>query len=60
MSISSSPGRQLEKMRLKVLQKQLALLNSMRMNLGYMAWEPSFGGSFPKQTYQAIIDEVQK
>jgi len=60
VSQSLSPGRQLEKMRLKVLQKQLAVLASMRQNLLFLSWEPSFGGNFPKASYQAIIDEVQK
>jgi hypothetical protein len=53
-------GERLEKVRGKVLHRQLALLAAMRMNLGYMAWEPSFGGSFPEATYRAIVDEVQK
>lgn len=59
MTVRTSPGRRLEKMRLRVLQKQLALLISMRQNLAFMAWEPTFGGEFPKATYQAIITEVQ-
>jgi len=59
VSQRSSPGRRLEKMRLKVLQKQLAVLTSMRQNLLFLSWEPSFGGGFPKASYQAIIDEVQ-
>ncbi len=60
MSLRSSPGRKLERLRLKVLGKQLALLNSMKQNLAFMAWEPFLGGDFPKKTYNAIIDEVQK
>lgn len=60
MSLAASPGRRLEKMRQKVLQNQLALLNSMRQNLAFMVWEPSFGGDFPKETYQLIINEVQR
>ena len=60
MSIATSPGRILLKRSHKVLQKQLALLNSMRQNLAFMAWEPSFGGDFPKETYQSIINEVQR
>jgi hypothetical protein len=60
MSLRSSPGWKLEKLRLKVLGKQLALLNSMKQNLAFMAWEPALGGDFPKKTYKAIIDEVQK
>jgi hypothetical protein len=49
MSVTTSQGRRLQKMRQKVLQKQLALLNSMRQNLAFMAWEPRFGGDFPKE-----------
>ena len=60
MNIATSPGRMLQKSRHKVLQKQLALLNSMRQNLAFMAWEPSFGGDFPRETYQHIINEVQR
>lgn len=60
MSVSTSPGRLLQKRSHKVLQQQLALLNSMRQNLAFMAWEPGFGGDFPKETYQLIINEVQR
>jgi hypothetical protein len=60
MGVSSSPGHKLQKMRQKVLQKELAILNSMRQNLAFMAWEPSLGGDFPKETYRTIINEVQK
>lgn len=60
MSLPRSPGRMLQKMHQRVLQRQLALLNSMRQNIAFMAWEPSFGGNFPKEAYQRIIDEVQK
>lgn len=60
MSLSSSPGRKLDKSRQEVLQKEIALLNSMRRNLTFMKWEPNFGGDFPKEIYTTIIDEVQK
>jgi len=60
MGISTSPGRMLQKRSHKVLQKQLSLLNSMRQNLAFMKWEPSFGGDFPKEKYQSIINEVQR
>jgi hypothetical protein len=53
-------GKRLEKARNNVLRKQLALLAAMRMNLGYMAWEPSFGGAFPEAAYRALVGEVQK
>jgi hypothetical protein len=60
MKIKSSPGRQLEKMREKLLDQQIAMINSMRQNLVDMDWEPPFGGDFPKETYAAIINEVQE
>jgi hypothetical protein len=60
ISLSLSLSRQLEKMRLSVLAKEVVLLNSMRQNLAFMAWEPRLGGDFPKKTYESIIKEVQK
>ena len=60
MSLRSSPGRKLEKLRQDLLQKQLALQNSMRRNLSFMDWGLNFGGEFPKEIYTSIIDEVQK
>jgi hypothetical protein len=60
MTIKSSPGRQVQKMREKLLDQQVALINSMRQNLIDMDWEPPFGGDFPKETYAAIIDEIQE
>jgi hypothetical protein len=59
-SLKSSPGRRLEKIRLGVLAKEIVLLNSMRQNLAFMAFEPRLGGDFPKKTYEALISEVQK
>jgi hypothetical protein len=60
ITIKSSPGRQLQKMREKLLGEQIVLINSMRQNLIDMDWEPSFGGNFPKQTYVAIVNEIQE
>ncbi|KAF4633790.1 hypothetical protein G7Y89_g4322 [Cudoniella acicularis] len=59
MTIKSSPGRQLKKLRSKLLDQQIPLLNSMRQNLVDMSWEPTFGGDFPKDTYTAFIKEIQ-
>jgi len=55
-----SPGRRLEKARVKVFTKELALLAGLRQHLTFTAWEPSFGGKFPRQQYDTIIHEVQK
>ncbi|KFY46763.1 hypothetical protein V494_00343 [Pseudogymnoascus sp. VKM F-4513 (FW-928)] len=59
MSLSSSPGRKLEKSRQELLQKQFALQNSMRRNLSFMDWGLNFGGEFPKEIYTTIIVEIQ-
>jgi hypothetical protein len=56
----SSPAHKLAHMRHKVLAKQIVMLNSMRQNIGFLAWEPRLGGEFPKKTYQDLVDEVQK
>lgn len=60
MKVKSSPGRRLEKMRHKVLEKQVMLLGSMRANLGFLPWDLKFGGEFPTELYKALVDEVQE
>lgn len=60
MKDKGSPGRRLEKMRHKVLEKQVMLLGSMRANLGFLPWDLKFGGEFPTDLYKALVDEVQK
>jgi hypothetical protein len=60
MTAKSSPGRQLQKMREKLLDQHIILINSMRQNLVDIDWEPPFGGDFPKETYVAIINEIQE
>lgn len=59
-SLKSSPGRKLEKMRHELLNQEIALLASMRQNLALISWEPSLGGDFPKESYEALVTEVQK
>jgi hypothetical protein len=53
-------SRRLSKLRHNILAKQVVLINSMRQNLSFLAWEPRLGGDFPKKIYQSIIDELQK
>lgn len=55
-----SPGRRLQKARSKVYVKELMLLAGLRQHSTFTAWEPTFGGKFPKQQYDAIIEEVNK
>lgn len=55
-----SPGRKLEKVRSEVYVKELALLESLRQHSAFTAWEPSFGGKFPRRQYDVIIQETTK
>jgi hypothetical protein len=59
-NLATSPGHRLAKIRKETLQKQVQLLNSMRMNLGFLSWEPRLGGDFPRETYQTLVEEVQR
>lgn len=55
-----SPGRRLEKARREVYVKELALLAGLRQHSAFTAWEPTFGGKFPRAQYDIIIQETQK
>lgn len=56
----SSPGGKLEKARTQVYTKQLALLAGLRQHSVFTSWEPTFGGKFPKEKYDIIIEKVQR
>ena len=55
-----SPGRKLEKARTKVYVQELGLLAELKEHSEFTAWEPSFGGRFPREQYDAIIHQVHK
>ena len=55
-----SPGRKLGKIRDAVYLKEVGLLAGLRQHSSFTAWEPSFGGKFPKKQYDDIIQEVNK
>jgi Fusaric acid resistance protein-like len=55
-----SPGRVLEKARSRVLAKELVLLQGMKRHCEFTAWEPTFGGKFPRDTYDRLIKHTQK
>ncbi|KAI9744784.1 MAG: hypothetical protein M1818_001709 [Claussenomyces sp. TS43310] len=55
-----SPGKQLERARHKVFGKLMLLLPSLRQHAEWEKWELSIGGKFPKETYAAIIDRLEK
>ena len=56
----ASPGHRLDKARTKVFTKEIALLAELRQHSAFTAWEPTFGGKFPRKKYDAIIAEVQR
>ena len=60
MESKESPGRKLEKARRKVYIKELALLAGLRQHSAFTRWEPTFGGKFPREQYDSIIQLVQK
>ena len=60
MESKESPGRKLQKARRQVDVKERALLAGRRQHSEFTAWEPTFGGKFPRQQYDTIIQEVTK
>jgi hypothetical protein len=57
---TSSPGSKLKSARYKILYEELALLSEMRQHSEMTRYEVSIGGKFPKQVYDAVIDEIQR
>ena len=55
-----SAGQKLEKARVKVFAKQMALIAGLQAHSSFIKWEPSFGGKFPKQKYENILKGVQR
>ena len=51
-------GHKLSKARTAVFAKEMALLAGLRQHSAFTAWEPTFGGKFPRETYDAIIDST--
>jgi hypothetical protein len=58
--MKSSPGRKLEKARLKVFSKQMLVLESLKTNTAFLKWEVPLGGKFPEEEYTIIIQCVTK
>lgn len=55
-----SPGRRIRKARTQVFVKELILLQGMKQHCKFLAWEPTFGGKFPRASYDKLIDHTQK
>ena len=60
MLLKTSPGRRLEKARIKVFTKQTMLLSGLRQASAMSKWQLQIGGRFPKETYDALIQCIQK
>jgi len=59
MNDKHSPGRMLQKMRLKVFNKQILLLNTLKTYSNFIKWEFPIGGKFPKEQYNKIITSTE-
>ena len=55
-----SPARILDKARYRIFAKELILLQGMKQHCAFTAWEPSFGGRFPRESYDRLINHTQK
>ncbi|KAK0119031.1 hypothetical protein ONS95_007895 [Cadophora gregata] len=51
--------KRLEKLMRKYVDKEIALVNSMRQNIGFIPWDIKVGGEFPIKIYSALVEEVQ-
>lgn len=52
--------RFLKKARTRVLAKEIVLLQGMEMHTSFFAWEPTFGGKFPQDTYGKLVRHALK
>ncbi|KAK7894782.1 hypothetical protein LTR67_005521 [Exophiala xenobiotica] len=55
----NSPIRKVEKARVKLFAKELILIQAMKNHLHFIKWEPTFGGRFPKETYERLLNHTQ-
>ncbi|KIW21166.1 hypothetical protein PV08_01746 [Exophiala spinifera] len=55
----NSPMRKLDKARIQCFTKMLTMLNKLRQHSDFIVYEPTFGGKFPKQTYDGLIVHLQ-
>src|SRR6201999_4290160 len=49
------PLRRLDKARHRVFDKLIVMLNRLREHSAFTKYEPTFGGKFPKKTYDELI-----
>jgi hypothetical protein len=56
----ASIGSQLLKLRVKLYNKQMLLLNDMKMYSRFTKFEPRIGGKFPQSQYDGIVQRIEK
>ncbi|KAE8448506.1 hypothetical protein EG329_009387 [Mollisiaceae sp. DMI_Dod_QoI] len=59
LSDKQSPGRKLQKARTRLFAKELILLQGMKHHTAFTSWEPTFGGKFPRTSYDKLINHTQ-
>jgi hypothetical protein len=55
-----SAGRRLQKFRIQLFVKELILVQGMKQHVKFLAWEPTFGGKFPRASYDKLLNHTQK
>jgi hypothetical protein len=60
MNDKTGNGRRIQKARTQVFVKELILLQGMKQHCKFLAWEPTFGGKFPRASYDKLINHTQK
>ena len=55
----SSPMYKLSKARMKCFGKLIVLLSKLREHSSFTKWEPTFGGRFPREKYDELINSLQ-
>lgn len=55
-----SHGRTFEKERIRLMTESIVLLDSLRKNSAFTAFEPSLRGKFPKEQYDTIIESCAR
>jgi hypothetical protein len=59
LSVKTSPGRKLERARVKLMSKHMLLIQTMREQSDFTKWQIPLDAPFPKATYDAIINLVE-
>jgi hypothetical protein len=59
MNDKKSPGRQLEKVRLKIFSKCHLIISGLRTQSSFIRYDIPVGGKFPVKQYQALLADLQ-